>query len=131
MTVDTATVADNIGATTPVVTPVLGGGELLSMGLSMFIVVAAIVILGWFYSRSRLVSGGNSDLIDVVATRMLGPKERLMIVQVADQQLLIGMTVSGVETLHVLTTPVATAETPKSADGFSARLRLALKEIGK
>jgi len=111
--------------------PVVGGGDLLGMGLSMFIVVAVIVLLGWLYSRSRFVSGGASGVINIVASRALGPKERLLVVEVADQQLLVGMTATGVQTLHVFDAPVVVAEETLGGGGFSTRLKSALQEITK
>ena len=109
-------------------TPGIGGGDVLSLGLSLIIVVGVILALGWFYSRSRFVSGGGADLISIVATRPLGPKERLMIVEVADQQLLIGMTATGANTLHVLEKPVeVTAKTPVTGN-FASRLKSAVLE---
>lgn len=111
--------------------PGIGGGEILSLGISLVIVVGVIIALGWFYSRSRFVSGGGADLITIVATRPLGPKERLMVVEVADQQLLIGMTSAGANTLHVLDKPVeVTARTPATGS-FARRLKSALLENSK
>ena len=52
-------------------TPV-GGSELLSFAASLIVVVGAIVLLGWLYSRSKLVGGGKSDVINIVASRALG-----------------------------------------------------------
>lgn len=112
-------------------TPGLGGGDVLNMGASMLIVVAVIVLLGWLYSRSRFVGSGSSDAINVVATRALGPKERLLIVEVADQQLLVGMTATAVQTLHVFDKPVVTEQEPSAPAGFANRLRAAVQEIGK
>jgi len=111
--------------------PGIGGGDVVGVGVSMFIVVAVIIALGWLYSRSRIVGGGASGVINVVATRALGPKERLMVVEVADQQLLVGMTASGVQTLHVFERPVCVAEQVSRPGGFAGRLRTALQEIGK
>jgi flagellar protein FliO/FliZ len=112
-------------------TPGLGGGDILNMGVSMLVVVAAIVILGWLYSRSRFVGGGNNDVINIVATRALGPKERLLVVEVADQQLLVGMTSTAVQTLHVFDTPVVVPSKADTPVGFANRLRSAVQEIGK
>lgn len=109
----------------------MGGSELLGMGISMAVVVAVILLLGWFYSRSRLAGNGPSDLINVVATRALGPKERLMVVEVADQQLLIGMTSTSVQTLHVFDSPINIPEPTTATNSFSARLLSAVKEIRK
>jgi len=123
-------VAAETGPTLPSA-PGLGGGDVLHVGISMLFVVAVIVVLGWMYSRSRFVGGGSSDVIDIVATRALGPKERLLIVEVADQQLLIGITATAVQTLHVFDQPVAVAKRPIAQPGFANRLRAAVQEIGK
>jgi flagellar protein FliO/FliZ len=131
MTTESAMIADKADAAVNSVSPVVGGGELLGMGISMAIVVAAILLLGWIYSRSRLAGNGPSDLINVVATRALGPKERLMVVEVADQQLLIGMTSTSVQTLHVFDSPISIPETAAVGGNFSARLRSAVKELRK
>ncbi len=112
-------------------TPGLGGGDILNFGVSMLVVVAAIVILGWLYSRSRFAGGGNNGVINIVATQALGPKERLLIVEVAEQQLLVGMTATGVQTLHVFDKPVAVPTTDRASTGFAGRLRSAVQEIGK
>lgn len=109
--------------------PIVGGSELLGMSISMIIVVAIILLLGWIYSRSRLVGAGNSDAINIVATRALGPKERLLIVEVADQQLLIGITSTAVQTLHVFDTPVSVEQTVAPSAGFAERLRSAFTEL--
>lgn len=111
-------------------TPGVGGGDVLNMVISMLVLVVVIVVLGWLYSRSRFVGSGSSDAINVVATRALGPKERLLIVEVADQQLLVGMTATAVQTLHVFEKPVA-IPTPPAPAGFANRLRAAVQEIGK
>lgn len=110
-------------------TPV-GGSELLSFAASLIVVIGAIVALGWLYSRSKFVGGGNSDVINVVASRALGAKERLIVVEVAGKQLLVGMTASQVQTLHVFDDAVV--DTPpdlSDVPGFAGRLMSALKEI--
>ncbi len=112
-------------------TPGIGGGDILSLVLSLIIVVGVIIALGWFYSRSRFISGGGADLITIVATRPLGPKERLMVVEVADQQLLIGMTSTGANTLHVLDKRIEVAAKTPATGNFASRLKSALLENSK
>ena len=92
-------------------------------------VVGAIVLLGWLYSRSKHIGGGNNDVINIVASRALGTKERLMLVEVAHKQILVGMTSNEVRTLHVFDTPVAKAADVVGAPGFAGRLKTALKEM--
>jgi len=97
----------------------------------MVIVVAVILLLGWLYSRSRFVSGGANGVISIIASRALGPKERLLVVEVADQQLLVGMTATAVQTLHVFDTPVSVPDKNPGNSGFAGRMKTALQEIGK
>ncbi len=108
---------------------VVGGSEIASMVISMLVVVGAIIALGWLYSRSRLAVSGARDVINVVASRALGTKERLILVEVADKQLLVGMTSSQIQTLHVFDEPVV-KEQPASEDNasFGDRLRDTLAE---
>ncbi|MDH5621680.1 MAG: flagellar biosynthetic protein FliO [Gammaproteobacteria bacterium] len=122
-------IADKADNAAGAIAPVVGGGELLGMGVSMAVVIATILVLGWFYSRSRLAGSGASDLINVVATRALGPKERLIIVEIADHQLLLGLTSTSVQTLHVFDTPVVTVTEAAVRPGFAERLKAAVKEI--
>lgn len=110
-----------------------GGSELLSLVASLFIVVGTIVVFGWLYSRSKLLSGNADDAIRIVATRALGGKERLMVVAIGGEQILVGMTATQVSTLHVFEAPVVDTGSTAAAGGFSAgfagRLASALKEM--
>lgn len=110
-----------------------GGNELLSLVASLLVVIGTIVVLGWVYSRSKLFGGAGNDTINIVASRALGSKERLIVVEVGGKQLLLGMTTSQVQTLHVFESPVVDAADTAAgrglAGGFAGRLRTALKEM--
>ncbi len=58
-----ALAAAKVAAPTLPSTPIVGGGDIVSLLISMLIVVAVIVVLGWLYSRSRFVGGGGSQLV--------------------------------------------------------------------
>lgn len=111
--------------------PVIEGPEMLSIGISMLIVLGTVVAFGWLYSRLRISGGGASDMINIVASRGLGPKERLLLVQVGDQQLLVGMTATAVQTLHTFDQPVQKTTSITQAPGFADRLRTALQGAPK
>ena len=110
-----------------------GGSELLSLIASLLVVIGTIVVLGWLYSRSKLFGGSSNEAINIVASRALGSKERLMVVEVGGQQLLLGMTATQVQTLHVFNAPVVDADNAVSAGGlsggFAGRLKSALREM--
>lgn len=107
--------------------PVIDGPEILSLGISVIVVVGVVILLGWLYSRLRFTGGAASSTINIVATRGLGPKERLLLVEVGDKQLLVGMTAASVQTLHTFDRPVAADDAIREEHGFADRLRAALK----
>ena len=112
----------------PAAVPV-GPADVLNLGTGLILVIGAILLCGWLYARTQKLRGANSDLIRIVASQPLGTKERVVLLQVADKQLLVGMTSSQVQTLHVFDEPVAVAETPTG--GFAERLRAAVKGQAK
>lgn len=114
-------------ANTPVPGPQV---DLLNLGTGMILVIGAILVTGWLYTRTQKLRGGQSDLIRIVASQPLGTRERVVLLQVADKQLLVGMTSTQVQTLHVFDEPVAdVADAP--AGGFAERLRAAVRGQAK
>ncbi len=105
------------------------GSELLGFLASLIVVISAIVVLGWLYARSKTFGGAGGDVINIVASRSLGSKERLVVVEVAGQQLLVGMTATEVRTLHVLDAPVLDKPSAAATSGFADRMKTALKGI--
>lgn len=108
---------------------IIGGADVVSMILSTLVVVAAIVALGWAWSKSKFAVTGSRDVINIVSSRALGTKERLLLIEVADQQLLVGMTASQVQTLHVFDKPVVdTTAAEPAPSSFADRLRSTVRE---
>ena len=109
-------------------TPV-GGSELLGFVGSLIVVIASIVAFGWLYSRSKNLGGGNADAISVVANKALGTRERLLLVEVANKQMLVGMTSTNIQTLHVFDAPVVEAPAKAPTRDFASRMKTALREM--
>ena len=107
----------------------VAGPNILSFAGSLIVIIGAIILLGWFFSRSRSFGNANNDVITIVASRALGAKERLLLVEVADKQLLVGMTASQVQTLHVFDTHIVTTPETQEVLGFAGRLKSALREM--
>lgn len=99
----------------------IGSSELVNVGGGLIVVVLAIIVLGVIYAKTQGLRTGTGGVINIVATQAIGPKERIAIVEVADKQLLIGMTTTNVQTLHVFDEPVAI--TAEQRTSFSDRLK--------
>jgi flagellar protein FliO/FliZ len=107
--------------------------ELAGFVVSLFVVIAAILAFGWLYARFRPGHGGQSDAIRVVATRPLGPRERLVVVEVGGEQILVGVTQTQMQSLHTLSEPIRNAAEPAAAGeaGFAGRLKAFMAEAGR
>src|SRR5690606_29101844 len=115
-------------AAVPALQAPVGTGDVLSVAASLVLVVAAIVVCGWLYSRSQGLRIRGAGVISIVAAQPLGPKGRMLLLQVADNQLGVGMTSTQVSTLYVVDEPVlrpdALAEEHKAfGDRFRSILR--------
>lgn len=111
--------------------PGIEAADILSLGASMLVVVGLVVALGWLYSRCRFAGGGAGDVIKVVASRAMGAKERIVLIDIAEQQLLLGVTAMQIQTLHTFDKPAVTAKAVVASEGFASRLRAALQRPGQ
>jgi flagellar protein FliO/FliZ len=120
-------VADNA---TPLKPPV-GAVEVLSVGTSLVLVVGVILIVGWLYARAQGIRGGNNDAISIVAAQSLGPKERILVVDIAGEQLVLGTTSTQIAVLHVLNGRIEKNPAASVSGGFADRFRDAVRGMGK
>jgi len=93
-----------------------------SMILSLLMVLALIVLCAWVLKRFNLTQQGVSQL-KVVTSLSLGAKERVVVVQAGEQQLLLGVTAQQVTLIERLSEPLPiqkanTVELPKSLLSF-------------
>jgi len=94
--------------------------SLAQVTLSLLLVLAAVFAAAWVVRRMRGFGKFGTRAITVIADVGLGPKERAVLVQVGDQQLLLGVAPGRVSTLHVLTVPVATSSAVPAMPAFES-----------
>ena len=113
-------------------TPPLTTNALLETLLGLFIVLACIAFLAWLLRRTgRFQTTANGE-IKVITSLALGPRERAVLLQVGEQQILVGVTTQQVHTLHVLEKPVNTIKTSTSSDSsFADKLQNILQQRNK
>ncbi|KAF1012146.1 MAG: Flagellar protein FliO [Pseudomonas fluorescens] len=98
------------------------GGQLTQLVLGLLLVVGLIFVLAWLMRRVQRVGPGNGQVIELVGSRALGPRDRLVLVQVGEEQILLGITPGRIAPLHVLKTPVSVSKTEAAAPEFAQRL---------
>lgn len=79
---------------------VFSSGLLAQLTLGLVVVLALVVGLSWLLRRYALPRDG---LIRVIGGLPLGTRERLLLIEVDEVRLLIGVTAQRIQTLHVFT----------------------------
>ncbi len=103
--------------------------HLASVAAGLVLIVALILVLGWFLRRFNQGGLFNNSSIKIIATLPLGTRERLAVVDVGGQQLLLGITATQINTLHVFDEPVIAAGDSSSASSdFGKKLMAILQQ---
>lgn len=98
--------------------------------IGLLVVLLVILALGWTLRRMGAVTGSAAGQLRVLGGVSLGNRERAVLVQVGEEQLLIGVSPGRVCTLHKLPKPLEAAGSGPGArgggeapQGFAARLQ--------
>ena len=81
---------------------IISGSDFASWALGLLVVLAIFAICVWAIKqlqRQQLTSG---ERLQIVGGLSLGMRERIVLVQAGKKQLILGVTPSRIETLHVL-----------------------------
>ncbi|MDA3806445.1 MAG: flagellar biosynthetic protein FliO [Thiomicrorhabdus sp.] len=114
-------------------TPAVGGSVtrpseyFVQILVSLVLVLVIIFVAAWLlrrYSRFPGVAGGH---LKVIGTLSVGQRERIMLLQVGKEQILVGVTSNKISTLHQLEEPVQVKDNVPIGGQFSKRLQEALK----
>ena len=125
----TVTTPAPVVSSPPVTATSVGGGRhLLSVTLALFGIIALIFAISWFVKRFGHVGFAQNQHIKIIATMPLGTRERLVLVDAAGQQLLLGITASSINTLHSFQEPAVVMEKEDRASDFSRKLMSILQQ---
>ena len=100
------------------------GISLGKMALSLGIVVAIVLVLGWVFKKLTLRLPGSRH-IKIISTLALGQKERLLVIEMQGKQRVIGVTANSVNFLFELENPLPEE---KLASDFHTQLQSLLKK---
>lgn len=96
---------------------------LLQVLASLAFILAVIVALAWLAMRLRLTPRSASSAVRVLADVPVGPKERVVLVQVGDAQALVGVGADGVRPLQLLERTIQLPAGDTGPNAFADRLR--------
>lgn len=97
--------------------------------MALAVVVACVLVCGWFARRMGTRPQASGKTLRVVSSTGVGPREKVVIVHVRDQWLVLGVTAQQVTALAQLDAPAAEPEpaVAVAGDSFGERLASALK----
>jgi flagellar protein FliO/FliZ len=113
-------------------TPPVSTSALLETLLGLFVVLACIAFLAWLLRRTgRFQTTANGEM-KIITSLALGPRERAVLLQVGEQQILVGVTSQHVQTLHILETPVSTTTIKNNSNTtFAERFQQVMQQRTK
>jgi flagellar protein FliO/FliZ len=95
---------------------------------SLALVLAAIFVVAWLLRRMGGFNASPGGVIRILGGMSVGSREKIVLVEVGKEQLLIGVAPGRVQTLHVLNEPVEIKRGQEGDNAFANRLKAVLKK---
>ncbi len=106
-------------------------GELLRVVLSLIAVVVMILAVGWLTRRMQARVRPGGQRVRCLESLALGVKERVLLLEVGERQLLVGASPSGLRTLLVLDQPLPPPKPQAAVPGIPSSFRDVLAQWRK
>lgn len=107
-------------AYTPTPPPAVSTGGVMQIIFSLILVLAAVAVVAWIMKRINLPQAGAASLLKVISGVAVGPRERVVLMEVNDTWLIVGVAPGQVRTLHTMpkgSLPSGTAHHNAAPDG--------------
>lgn len=101
---------------------------LLKLTGGLLLVVVAILVLAWLVKRFNLNQQSQNGLIRIIAGLSIGTRDRIVLLQVGDEQILVGLTAGRIEKLHTMAHPLQAPEGQPATSPFAAKLNRAMDD---
>jgi flagellar protein FliO/FliZ len=107
-------------AYTPPPPAAVSTGSVMQIIFSLILVLAAVAVVAWMMKRINMPQHGAASLLKVVSGVAVGPRERVVLMEVNDTWLIVGVAPGQVRTLHSMpkgTLPSGSNNISSSPDG--------------
>lgn len=96
-------------------TPELATGHLVRVTLGLLAVLISIVVVARLLRGFARFQTGSHRQFKILSAISIGPRERIVLLQIGETQLLVGVVPGRIQTLHVLERPIDVLSTPPSS----------------
>ncbi|MFP4694999.1 MAG: flagellar biosynthetic protein FliO [Thiohalospira sp.] len=107
----------------------LAGGRILEILLGLFAVLVFIGVVAWLVRRMPGLTRSADGSLRVVAGIPVGQRERILLVEVGGEQIVVGVAPGRVELLHHLAEPVSSTTKGDEGSDFAHRLQERLQRL--
>lgn len=108
--------------------PIGSGRHLVSVTLALMGIVGLIFALSWFVKRFSHGGFTAGSTIKILSSMPLGTRERIVLIDAGGQQILLGITATNINTLHVFETPIVVDNKAEAQSDFSRKLMTILQQ---
>jgi len=106
----------------------LSSPYLLKLTGGLLLVVLLIFALAWLLRKFNLNQQSSNSLIKIIAGLSLGTRDRIVLLQVGEEQILLGLTPGRIEKLHTLEEPLDAPGEQTAKSSFAASLNRLMGE---
>ncbi|MFZ3019235.1 MAG: flagellar biosynthetic protein FliO [Gallionella sp.] len=89
--------------------PAVSSSSIVQIIFSLLLVLAAIVLVAWLLKRMNLAQQGTAGYLKVIGGVAIGQRERVVLVEIDDTWLVVGVGPGQIRTLHTLPKPAGGA----------------------
>lgn len=109
-------------------TQIGSGRHLVNVTLALMGIIGLIFAISWFVKRFSQGAFSANAHIKVVSAMPLGTRERIVLIDAGGQQILLGITATNINTLHVFETPIVVDAQVDNQSDFSRKLMAILQQ---
>jgi len=117
-----ATVAARSETEMPAALEPISSPYLLKLTGGLLLVVLLILALAWLVKRFNLNQQSGNGLIRIIAGLSVGTRDRILLLQVGEEQILLGLTPGRIEKLHTLAQPLDAPDAGSVSASFAHKL---------
>lgn len=125
----TMLIANNVAlaqATVSPKAPALPNTNLLSLFLTLAFVIVLILAAAFIFRKLNHLQFKRNNVLQLVTGLSLGTRERVVLIQAGEKQILVGIAPGRLQTLHVFDEPI-TEPVTQSSTGFMQHLKAAME----
>lgn len=100
--------------------------NLIQTSLGLIVILALIAGAAWLVKRFGNFKVGAQGRMRIVGGLSVGTRERVVLLEIGDQQLLVGVAPGRIQTLHVLDERLPNESKSVESKGFAEKLSVAM-----